>query len=266
MTTELTADAARIVLWVFLVAAGAAVGSFLNVCIWRLPREESIVFPPSHCPRCLRPIRFFDNIPIVSFLALWGRCRSCGERISLRYPLIELFTAAVALLIIWQFGITLRALGAFVFSCALITVTFIDLDHQIIPDVITLPGIPAFFFLAVVVMGVPLMEAAFGLLLGGGCLYAVALAYEALTKREGMGGGDIKLLAMIGAFLGWKSLLFILLVSSFLGALVGVILMVVKGRDLKHAVPFGPFLSAAAMAYLFVGDAAVRLFLSLQPT
>jgi len=254
-----------ILLYFFFAVVGAAVGSFLNVCIWRLPRETSIVRPASHCPRCLHPIRACDNIPVVSFLLLRGKCRDCGERISIRYPAVEIVTAAMALLILWRFGFTLQALFAFLFACALIVITFIDLDHQIIPDVITLPGIPIFFLIAVFAMGLSFTDALFGLLIGGGCLYAVALGYELIAKREGMGGGDIKLLAMIGAFLGWRSLLFVLLASSLLGAIVGIAIMIAKGRDMKYAVPFGPFLSAAAAAYLFVGDWTMRLFFSLRP-
>jgi leader peptidase (prepilin peptidase)/N-methyltransferase len=135
----------------------------------------------------------------------------------------------------------------------LIVITFIDLRHQIIPDVISLPGIPVFFFLAVFFMNLTVWESVLGILIGGGCLFAIAFLYEIITKREGMGGGDIKLLAMLGAFLGWKSLFFILFASSLLGAVVGVSAMIMKGQDMKYAVPFGPFLSIAAVAYLFVG-------------
>ena len=252
-------------LYFFFAVVGAAVGSFLNVCIWRLPQGTSIVRPSSHCPKCLHPIRFYDNIPVISYLLLRRKCRDCAERISFRYPAVEIITAAMALLIIWKFGFTAQALFAFLFTCALIVITFVDLDHQIIPDIITLPGIPLFFLISIFVMGLPLKDALLGLLIGGGCLYAVALAYELIAKREGMGGGDIKLLAMIGAFLGWRSLLFVLLTSSLLGAIVGIALMIAKGRDMKYAVPFGPFLSVAAVAYLLIGEYAIRLFFSLRP-
>jgi leader peptidase (prepilin peptidase)/N-methyltransferase len=241
---------------------GAMVGSFLNVCIWRIPREESIVFPASHCPGCSHPIRFYDNIPLVSYLLLRGRCRDCGERISLRYPLIEALTAALAVLLFWKYGFTLPLLCSFLFTAALIVITFIDIDYQIIPDVISLPGIPICFLAAVFVMKVPFLESLIGILVGGGILYTIAIVYEWITKREGMGGGDIKLLAMLGAFFGWKSLLFIVLFSSFTGAVVGITMMVIKGQDMKYAVPFGPFLALGAMAYFFFGDAFLRfLFL-----
>jgi leader peptidase (prepilin peptidase)/N-methyltransferase len=241
---------------------GALIGSFLNVCIWRIPREESIVFPSSHCPGCSHPIRFFDNIPVISFILLKGRCRDCGEPISLRYPLVEILTAALAILLFWKYGFSLQLLCAFLFTAALIVITFIDIDYQIIPDVISLPGIPICFLAAVFIMEVPFLESLIGLLVGGGILYVIAVGYEWITKREGMGGGDIKLLAMMGAFFGWKSLLFIVLCSSLTGAVVGITVMVIKGQDMKYAVPFGPFLVLGAVSYFFFGDAFLRfLFL-----
>ncbi|HPJ97614.1 MAG TPA: prepilin peptidase, partial [Syntrophales bacterium] len=196
---------------------GAIIGSFLNVCIWRIPREESIVFPSSHCPDCSHPIRFGDNVPVISWLILKGRCRDCGASISLRYPLVEALTAALSILLYWKYGFSLQLLCAFFFTAALIVITFIDIDYQIIPDVISLPGIPLCFLAAVFVMGVPFLESLIGILVGGGILYVIAVGYEWIAKREGMGGGDIKLLAMLGAFFGWKSLLFIVLCSSLTG-------------------------------------------------
>ncbi|MBN1662476.1 MAG: prepilin peptidase [Deltaproteobacteria bacterium] len=249
-------------LTIFFAVAGAAVGSFLNVCISRLPEGLSIVSPRSRCPGCLHTIRYYDNIPLISYLVLGGRCRDCHEKISLKYPTVEFITALFALFLFWKYGLTLKYAVSFIFVCALIVITFIDLDHQIIPDLITLPGIPLCWLGAVFVMEVTWQAATWGLLIGGGCLYAVAAGYELMTKREGMGGGDIKLLAMLGAFLGWQSLLFILLVSSLAGAVVGIAIMIVKGRDMKYAVPFGPFLSIAAIAYMFFGPYAVDLFLA----
>ena len=241
---------------------GAIIGSFLNVCIWRIPREESIVFPASHCPVCSHPIRFFDNIPIISWLILRGRCRDCGASISPRYPLVEALTAVLAVLLYWKYGFSLQFLCAFLFTAALIVITFIDIDYQIIPDVISLPGIPLCFLAAVFVMGVSFLESLIGILVGGGILYVIAVGYEWITKREGMGGGDIKLLAMLGAFFGWKSLLFIVLCSSLTGAVVGMTAMVIQGQDMKYAVPFGPFLALGAVTYFFLGDAFLRyLFL-----
>lgn len=246
---------------IFFAVLGAAIGSFINVLIYRLPEEQSIVSPASRCPRCGKAIRFYDNIPVISYILLRGRCRDCGERIAFRYPLVEAITAVFSLLLFWKYGVTFQWLVSFAFICALIVITFIDLDHQIIPDVISLPGIPIFLLAAVFVMKLRFLDAFLGFLIGGGCLYVIAFVYELLTKREGMGGGDIKLLAMIGAFLGWQSLLFVLLFSSLLGAVVGIAVMLAKGQDMKYAVPFGPFLSAAAVAYIFIGDAVMRLIL-----
>jgi leader peptidase (prepilin peptidase)/N-methyltransferase len=233
---------------------GAAVGSFLNVCIFRLPDNKSIIKPASHCPKCLKPLRFYDNIPFISFILLRGKCRDCGENISWRYPLVELLTGLLTVMLFMKFGFTVEFFVFFLFVAVLIVITFIDLDHQIIPDILTLPGIPLFFLAAVFFVKVPWLEALLGLIVGGGTLLVIALAYEFIAKREGMGGGDIKLLAMIGGFLGWKSLLFVLLCSSLLGALVGLSLIIVKKQDMKYAVPFGPFLAAAVVAYIFWGE------------
>lgn len=240
---------------------GAIVGSFLNVCIHRLPRSESIVLPRSRCPSCGTGIRALDNIPLLSYLLLRGRCRSCGASISPVYPAVELLTAVLSLVLFRKFGLSLPFLAAFTFSSALVVITFIDLEHQIIPDVISLPGIPIFALCGIFIMGLTFLDSAIGILLGGGSLYLVAKGYELLKKQEGMGGGDIKLLAMIGGFLGWKSLLFVILVSSLLGAFVGISVMLWKRGNLKDAIPFGPFLSAAAILHIFYGEAFVRFFI-----
>ncbi|MBP9013805.1 MAG: prepilin peptidase [Smithella sp.] len=240
---------------------GAAIGSFLNVCILRLPAETSLIKPSSQCPHCHHAIRYYDNIPIMSFFVLHGRCRDCRAKISWRYPLVELITAVLSLCLFMKFGLSWDYLVFFIFTAVLIVITFIDLDHQIIPDILTLPGIPLFFLAAVFIVKIPWLEALIGLLIGGGVLFVIALGYEFIAKREGMGGGDIKLLAMIGAFLGWKSLIFILLFSSLTGAVIGIAAMVIHKQDTKYAIPFGPFLSAAAIAYIFFGQCYMNLFL-----
>jgi leader peptidase (prepilin peptidase)/N-methyltransferase len=249
----------------FAFIFGAVVGSFLNVCIFRIPAKASIIKPLSQCPHCHHPVRFYDNIPLISYIVLRGKCRDCGGKISWRYPVVEFITAILSLLLFLRFGLTFNFLIFFVFTAVLIVITFIDLDHQIIPDVLTLPGIPIFFLAAIFLVKnpwkVPWQEALIGLLIGGGMLFTIAYIYQLITKREGMGGGDIKLLAMIGGFLGWKSLIFILLVSSFSGAIVGIAAMVIQKKDMKYAIPFGPFLSAAAIAYLFWGDAFMRVLI-----
>jgi leader peptidase (prepilin peptidase)/N-methyltransferase len=242
---------------------GAIVGSFLNVCIWRLPLGESVVSPPSHCPACGTTIRARDNIPLLAYLWLRGRCRSCGARISLRYPAVELLTGLAAVLLLYHFGPspTLAAYGLFV--GALIVITFIDVDHQIIPDVISLPGILLGVIFSALGWAVPLLNSVVGVLLGGGLLYLVAVGYHAWTGREGMGGGDIKLLAMIGAFLGWRGVLVTLLLGSFSGAVIGIVLIVARGGDSRLPIPFGPFLALGAACALFFGDALIRWYLHI---
>jgi leader peptidase (prepilin peptidase) / N-methyltransferase len=247
---------------VFAFIFGAAVGSFLNVCIFRLPGKISLIKPLSRCPHCQHPIRFYDNIPLVSFLVLKGKCRDCQNTISWRYPLVELITALICLLLFLKFGLSLQFLVVFIFTAVLIVIAFIDVDHKIIPDILTLPGIAIFFLAGIFIMNVNWLEALIGVLVGGGVLFTIAFVYETLTKREGMGGGDIKLLAMIGGFFGWKSLIFVLLFSSCAGALVGITMMIIQKQDLKYAVPFGPFLAAAAVAYVFWGNDFMHILLT----
>jgi leader peptidase (prepilin peptidase)/N-methyltransferase len=242
---------------------GAIIGSFLNVCIFRLPAGESIVSPPSRCPACGTPVRRRDNIPILGYALLRGRCRACQHAISLRYPAVEVLTGFMfVLLLVREGAVPMLAVSAS-FVAALIVISFIDVDHQIIPDVISLPGIVVGLLLSAFGYGPALIDSAVGILLGGGVLYAVAIGYHALTGREGMGGGDIKLLAMIGAFLGWQNVLVTLMLGSLSGALVGIGLILVRGDDSKVPIPFGPFLAAAAVCALFFGDPLVRWYLHL---
>ncbi|HOI74344.1 MAG TPA: prepilin peptidase [Syntrophales bacterium] len=248
---------------IFITVAAACIGSFLNVCIARMPVEgQSIVKPASRCPRCGHPIRIYDNIPIISWLILRGKCRDCGEPISFRYPLVEALTALLGWLLFNMFGLGLPFLAAFVFVCALIVITFIDLDHQIIPHAITLPGIPLCLLAAVFIMRVPVVDSFLGIMIGAGTLYFVAVYFEAITGKEGMGGGDVNLLAMLGAFFGWKSLLFIILASSFTGALAGVGYILLKKKGRETPIPFGPFLCLGALGYLFAGEPFLRWLLT----
>lgn len=237
--------------------AGIVLGSFLNVCIRRVPAKESIVHPPSHCPGCAAPIRVDDNIPLLSYALLRGRCRACRQPISWRYPLVEILTGLVMVALVRHFGLVPQLPVYAGFMAALIVITFIDLDHQIIPDVISLPGIVVGLACAVVGLGPPLAASVGGVLLGGGFLYAVAAGYELLTGREGMGGGDIKLLAMIGAFLGWTGVLTTLLLASFSGALAGGVLILLKRADGRSPIPFGPFLAIGATCALFLGSSLI---------
>jgi leader peptidase (prepilin peptidase)/N-methyltransferase len=270
--------------YIFAFLFGAIVGSFLNVCIYRIPVRASLVSPPSRCPQCKTPIKFYDNIPILSYFVLGGRCRWCKAPISARYPLVETMMALFSVLLMLKFGISSSFFTYFILISSLVVVSFIDLDHRIIPDVISLPGIvlgvlASFiksaeghndFLLLFVFKGLrgalnlATLDSLLGIVIGGGLLYCVAVVFYWVTKKEGMGGGDIKLLAMIGAFLGWSSTVFTILVSSLIGSIVGVGLMVVKGADSKYAIPFGPFLSMGAVIYLFFGEEIIRWYLHLR--
>ena len=240
------------------------IGSFLNVFICRLPKEESIITPGSHCPQCSKPIRWYDNIPLVSFLLLRGKCRNCHRSISVQYPLVEGITALLSLLLFIRFGPSLNYVIYFAFVAALVVITVIDLHHQIIPDMISLPGIGVGLLASWILPGTSVVNALLGLLLGGGSLFLVATVYEWLFKREGMGGGDVKLLAMIGAFLGWKAVILTILLSSLIGSIVGIAVILWKGRDFKYAIPFGPFLSLGAVIALFYGENLILWYLTLN--
>ncbi|MFZ5563527.1 MAG: prepilin peptidase [Thermodesulfobacteriota bacterium] len=246
-----------------LFVFGACIGSFLNVCIYRLPLGRSIVFPPSSCPQCKRPIAPWDNMPIVSYLLLLGRCRHCRMPISMRYPLVEAITGFCATAVYLKYGLTLEGLVFFIFIAALIVVIFIDIDYQIIPDVISLPGIPVFFLASAFITSTTVADSLLGILAGGGSLLIVAVTYRMITGKEGMGGGDIKLLAMIGALCGWKGVLFTIFVSSLTGTLVGMAIMVVKDKNMKLAIPFGPFLSLGAIVYIFYGPELLNWYLNM---
>ncbi len=248
---------------------GAVVGSFLNVCVARLPKEESIVSPPSHCPLCKTPIAFYDNIPLISYLHLRGRCRSCGGKISPRYFVVEFLMAVFAVLLFSRSGLGLAFFVNFVLVAALIVITFIDLDVRIVPDVISLPGIGFGFLASIIQYYWPLealsnlpspVSSLVGIIIGGGSLFLVAWSYQFFTGIEGMGGGDIKLLAMIGAFLGWPSIPVALFFASLIGSVVGVAFMLKKGVDSKYALPFAPFLCFGALVYLFFGELLIALY------
>ena len=264
-------------LYIFSFIFGSVIGSFLNVCIYRLPRDESIVFPPSHCTSCGNPIRFYHNLPIVGYLILRGRCADCGSRISLRYPIIELISGIVLTGVLYKFGLSLDALFYALLIYSLIVITFIDLEHMIIPNAITIPGaIAGLIYNALItdwersrdLLGrfsfglenffgilneVPFLDSVFGLVIGGGVLFLIAFLYVLVRKTEGMGMGDVKLLAMIGAFLGWQGVVFVMLASSILGTVTGLSIIFYKKGNLKYALPFGPFLSLAAVIYVFTG-------------
>jgi leader peptidase (prepilin peptidase)/N-methyltransferase len=248
----------------FAFVFGMVVGSFLNVCICRMPKNESIISPPSHCPHCSYQIRWYDNIPLLSYLLLRGKCRGCGAHISLQYPLVELLNGILTLFIYLHFGPTLACAVLVLFCSALVVITFIDIEHQIIPDEISLPGIVVGFILSFFLKSHTWLNSLLGILLGGGSLLLVAYSYQRLTGKDGMGGGDIKLLAMMGAFLGWKAVPFIIFASSLFGSIIGVSIMLLQKKDSKLAIPFGPYLAFGAVLYIFYGEPLIRWYLGLS--
>ena len=248
-----------ILLFTFIL--GAVVGSFANVLIYRLPRRESIVSPGSHCPGCGKPIRWFDNIPLISYLILRGRCRSCGEIIPWRYPAVEMVNGLLYLGLAMRFGAGTAALVLAPFVTALLVITFIDMDHRIIPNVISYPGMAAGLGLSFLAGFPRPLDSVIGLLVGGGFLYLVATGYYLITKREGMGMGDVKLLGMIGAYLGWQALPVTILLAAVTGSVIGLVAMRVQSEDRTYAVPFGPFLALGALAHIFFGKELILWYL-----
>ena len=248
-------------IWVFIF--GLCVGSFLNVCIYRLPESKSIVHPRSMCPQCGTLIRFYDNFPVLSYLLLRGKCRHCQTPISFRYPVVELLSGLFAVGVSLKYGISLEAAIYYTFIATLLVITFIDIDHQIIPDMITLPGIPICFVASFALPQITYIESIMGILIGGGSLFMVAWLYHLLTKKEGMGGGDIKLLGMMGAIIGWKGVLFTIFVASAVGTVSGMLIMLKTRKSMKLAVPFGPFLAIGCIAYIFFGPQLIVWYINL---
>jgi len=247
---------------VILVLLGLAVGSFLNVCIHRLPRRQSLVSPGSRCPRCGYGLRWFDNIPVVSYVLLRGRCRKCREPIPVRYPAVELATMALFVANGAVFGWTPLLAARVVFACAMVALFAIDLEHHLLPDAITLPGVAVGLALGLV-LPPGLKDALIGALAGGGVLWLIGEAYYRYSGHEGMGGGDVKMLAMIGAFLGWPGMLVTLVLSSIAGSLVGVIVIAAKRGGMKYALPYGTFLALGALAASLSGDRIVEWYIGL---
>lgn len=239
-----------------LAVFGLVIGSFLNVCIARLPERRSLWRPGSACPVCGTPIRWYDNIPVLSFVVLRGRCRACGNAIAWRYPLVEIVTSGLFALTYLRFGWTAQLPVALVLISALIVITGIDLVHQIIPDLLTLPGILLGFLANFATARVGWLESLLGILVGGGTFFVIILA-----SNGGMGGGDMKLGAMLGAFLGWKITLVSLLIAVLAGGLVAVVLLLMRTRGRKDPVPFGPFLALGGTAGLFWGETLLACYL-----
>ena len=244
------------------IFTGLCIGSFLNVCIWRVPRKISVSKPlRSYCPSCEKSLSAWQNIPVLSWLFLRGRCHGCKERIPFRYPLVELLSALCAFLSYREFGGSpLNAVLIYAFLCSLLVISFIDFDHKIIPDVISLPGTTIGLLLGIVsqltgLLSAPLtagaMDSLLGMFVGGGFFYLTFYLYYLVTKTSGLGGGDIKLMAFVGATLGWRSILPTIFAGSIAGSIVGVLVMLVKRSGRKTEIPFGPWLSLGAALYVF---------------
>jgi leader peptidase (prepilin peptidase) / N-methyltransferase len=263
---------------------GLVIGSFLNVCIVRLPSGRSVSKPASHCPRCKEPIRFYDNIPLISFILLRAKCRKCGEPISWRYPFVELINGLFYVWVVLEFGFGGEAVLIMILCSSLIAITFIDFDHQIIPDIITLPGMllglsfaPFYlypltdalpFHLGNLLPHVSLYLTAFlnsliGLLAGAVPLFAIGWIWEKLRHVEAMGGGDVKLMGMIGSFLGWKGALLTIMLGALTGSVAGILLILLKRHKMEKVIPFGPFLAVGAVMTAFYGPAIISWYLNL---
>lgn len=234
---------------------GACFGSFANVVIYRMPKGESVVLPRSHCQNCKKNIAWYDNIPIFSWLWLRGKCRNCEARFSFRYFFVEFLTAVLFTLAYFYIGWEWTLLEALIFIFGLVCCTFIDFDHMILPDEFTLSGIVIGLVGAWLNPQRELLDAVLGILIGGGFLWAMAYFYYLFTKQEGMGGGDIKLLAWIGAVLGWKAVPFVIMSSAIVGSVIGLILARKQKQGLKTVIPFGPYLALGAVLHLFGGQA-----------
>ena len=254
----------------FIFLFGLCIGSFLNVCIWRIPREESIVFPGSHCPACNHRIAWRDNLPLLSWLLLNGRCRHCRAPISPRYFLVELLTGTLFTAVWLVHGATLQTPVYLLFTGALILGTFVDLDHLILPDRVTLGGMAAGLALSFACPALQgetarlpaLGQSALGLALGYGLLWFVAVAGRLVLKREAMGMGDWKLLGAVGACLGWQAVLFTVFLSSLTGTVTGLAFIAAGKKELQSKIPYGPRIALAAVLWMFCGPACVDLYLS----
>ena len=243
-------------------AFGAVIGSFLNVVIYRLPLQKSVVWPSSACPHCARELIWYENIPVLSWLALRGRCRTCGAGISLQYPLVEALTALMFAAAWWYFGPGLLLASRLIFGSALIVLFAIDLEHHLLPNAITLPGIVVGFAFSLFA-GPGWLSSLIGIAVGGGVLWAIAEAYYRIRHEEGLGMGDVKMLAMVGAFLGWQLTLLTLMLASLSGTVIGMALIVTKRGGMKYALPFGTFIALGAAVAATVGSPLLAWYLGL---
>jgi len=261
----MTASALTIPVWMAVAAvalAGLAIGSFLNVCIYRLPRHQSIVRPASRCASCKRPLSWYENIPVLSYAVLRGRCRTCGTRISIRYPVVEIITAAAFVAQLLAVGPGPLLAVHLLFTSALIVLFAIDLEHQLLPNVITVPGIAAGFAASLLLPPGPIMSLA-GIALGGGVLWLLIEVWWRVRGVEAMGFGDVKMLAMIGAFLGVKLVLVTFMLASLIGGLVALVVVASRRGGLMTALPFGTMLAVAAFIASVAGEPLLTWYLGL---
>ena len=248
---------------ILIFSLGLIVGSFSNVCIYRIPRNESVIYPTSHCPKCRTKIKPIDNIPLLSYILLKGRCRNCGSKISIQYPVVEFITGLIYLIIYLIYGLSIQSLVYIILSSALIIIAFIDLQEQIIPDVISLPGIVVGLILSFIVPYMSFINSALGALVGGGTILIIAWIGSIIFKKEAMGGGDVKLAAMIGAFLGWRYMVISLFLGFFLGALAGIFLILSKIKRKEDMVPFGPFIALGSIITLLCGEKIIAWYIGI---
>lgn len=251
-----------------LFILGAITGSFVHVCIFRIPRGRSIVFPGSHCPICMHPIPFYYNIPIVSYFMLRGRCHNCKQPIPVEYLIVEVLSACLAPVFVLRFGPGSDALIYFLFASVLLAVSCIDIKHRIIPDVISIPGAMIFSLANIFILNADIFSVAGGMVTGSGSLLLISLVYYLVRKQTGIGGGDIKLMAMIGGITGIQGTFFTIFIASVSGSLAGILiilnsLIVREKTDMMQKIPFGPFLSASALLYLFYGQKIIQWYIAL---
>ncbi|MBN2226567.1 MAG: prepilin peptidase [candidate division Zixibacteria bacterium] len=249
-------------MYIWVMVLGLCIGSFLNVLIYRLPRHIRIGFSRSTCPCCRMPIRFYDNIPVISYLLLAGKCRYCRAEISPRYPMVELLTAGMFVCFFWLYGLSWQFAVYGFLGAILLTIIFIDVEFQIIPDLLTIPGMVIGLGVSLLPSGIGIISSLIGLLVGGGVLYLIAILGDWLFKKESMGGGDIKMTAMLGAFLGWQKIVIIFFAGAFIGLIISVVVMMFS-RQVRSSriIPFGPFLAIAAFLAILYGDAIIAFYI-----
>lgn len=248
---------------IYMFSLGLVWGSFANVVIYRLPLKKSVIKPRSFCPQCKNNVAWYDNIPVLSWVFLKGACRHCQQKIAIRYPFVELLMAVLFTSVYMKFGLQWYLLEVTILTFGLVVISFIDLDHMIIPDILSLGGIVVGLLGGLLNPDRQILEAFLGVLFGGGFFWLTAYLYFVFKKQEGLGGGDIKLLAWIGAVLGWKAIPFIILVSSFVGLLFGMGILLLAKKKLSQAIPFGPYIVLATFLYLFYGSFLTEWYFSI---